>query len=80
MPKKYIKKKDDCLLPCKTLFSKTLIFLCVLDRFNVLISKIILKKIKKYYFDAFRHKNTLKKTTTTLPSRLPGLHTLFGDN
>jgi hypothetical protein len=46
----------------------------------VLISKIIFKKIKKYYFDAFRHKNTLKKTTTTLPSRLPGLHTSFGDN
>ena len=44
------KKKDDCPLPCKTLFLKKLIFLCVLDRFNVLISQIILKKIKKILF------------------------------
>jgi hypothetical protein len=32
-----------------------------LDRFDVLILKIIFKKIKKYHFDAFRHEKHFEK-------------------
>ena len=32
-----------------------------MDRFDVLISKIILKKIKKHHFDAFQHKRYFEK-------------------
>jgi hypothetical protein len=35
------------------------IFLVFLDHFDALISNIILKKIKKYYFNTFLNKKTL---------------------
>ena len=36
-------------------------FVCVFDSFDVLISKIIFKKIKKYHFDVFWHEKYFKK-------------------
>ena len=43
------------------MFHKKSIFLYVLDRFDALILKIILKKIKKYHFDIFQHEKHFKK-------------------
>jgi len=35
--------------------------LCVLDHFDALISKIILKNKKKHYLDAFQHEKHFEK-------------------
>jgi len=36
-------------------------FLYILDHFDALISKIIFKKLKKYYFNIFQHEKHFKK-------------------
>jgi hypothetical protein len=52
----------------QTAFLKNLIFSCkklkknnILDRFDLLISKMIFKKYKKYHFDTFRHEKLFEK-------------------
>jgi hypothetical protein len=49
--------------------------LYILDHFDVLISKIIFKEIKIYYFDAFRHEKYFKKQPQ--PHSQTGVHPWF---
>jgi hypothetical protein len=45
----------------KMFLLKIIFYIYVLNRFDALISKIILKKMKKHHFDAFRHKKHFEK-------------------
>jgi hypothetical protein len=44
-------------------------FLCVLDRFDALISKIIFKKLKNIILMHFDTKNTLKSNCKHIPKQ-----------